>query len=97
MVFSIYTDSVRRQTVSKGMSSFCYVWNKVRHSLLLIHGENEELRKLLRRDIKEDTVSVRAVLRDTKGIGACSEILLEFLIGTQNEFLRTCGSRIAPR
>lgn len=73
------------------------MWNTIRHTLLLFHGKNEKMLSLLKRDLKEDNVSVRIVLPDTRGVGACSGILLEYLIGKQNDFVTACRSRTLQR
>ena len=95
--FLCYVDSIQKEVVAEGFSSFCKVWNNIRHTLLLFHGKGEEMLSLLRRDLKEDNASVRIVLPDTRGVGACSGILLEYLIGKQNDFVRACRSRIHQR
>lgn len=95
--FLCYVDSVQREAVAEGFSSFCKVWNNIRHALLLFHGINGEMLSVLRRDLKEDNVSVRIVLPDTRGVGACSGILLEYLIGKQNDFVKACRSRTYQR
>lgn len=87
-----------QKIVAAGFTSFCELWNALRYMMLIsIFDANDEMKRFLGRDISIESTNIRAVLPDIRGVGACSRILLEFLIGKHNEFVRTCGQSIDPR
>lgn len=65
--------------------------------LISFYDANNEMKIFLGRDINKESTNIRTVLPDVRGVGACSRILLEFLIGKQNEFVTACGQSIDPR
>lgn len=65
--------------------------------LISFYDANDEIVRFLGRDITIESTNIRAVLPDIRGVGACSRILLEFLIRKQNEFVTACGQSIDPR
>lgn len=86
-----------QKIVAAGFTSFCELWNAFRHMLISFYDANDEMKIFLGRDINKESTNIRAVLPDIRGVGACSRILLEFLIGKQNEFVTACGQSIDPR
>lgn len=86
-----------QKIVAAGFTSFCELWNAFRYMLISIFDANDEMKRFLGRDISIESTNIRAVLPDIRGVGACSRILLEFLIGKQNEFVTACGQSIDPR
>lgn len=86
-----------QKIVAAGFISFCELWNALRYMLISIFDANDEMKGFLGRDISIESTNIRAVLPDIRGVGACSRILLEFLIGKQNEFVTACGQSIDPR
>lgn len=86
-----------QKIVAAGFTSFCELWNALRYMLISIFDANDEMKRFLGRDISIESTNIRAVLPDIRGVGACSRILLEFLIGKQNEFVTACGQSIDPR
>lgn len=87
-----------QKIVAAGFSSFCELWNALRYMMLIsIFDANDEMKRFLGRDISIESTNIRAVLPDIRGVEACSRILLEFLIGKHNEFVRACGQSIDPR
>lgn len=80
----------------QGVSSFCELWNALRHQLISFYDKSE-IKSLFEKDISAETSNIRAVFPDTQGVGLCSRILFEYLIGKQNDFVTLCGQRIDPR
>lgn len=96
IIYIIILDSEQR-AVDKGLSSFCELWNTLRHTLISVCGKNEDMRRLFGNDIDNSSANIRAVLPDTHGVGLCSRIILEYIIKKQNDFVKECGHRIDPR
>lgn len=94
-VNQLNNDSEQR-AVDKGLSSFCELWNTLRHTLISVCGKNEDMRRLFGNDIDNSSANIRAVLPDTHGVGLCSRIILEYIIKKQNDFVKECGHRIDP-
>lgn len=87
------------ERIEKGVSSLCELWRCFRkfYETFDVPDANTNLRTLLERDIDIDVDCLSLLIPDSQGLGLTVGLVVRFMVGKQNDFIKQFEELVQTR